>query len=133
MVKGRCWRHSEAAGSCRRIATDGQRIYCKDVFWAVVETVAIFKSQFHCDKAVVSIEPDVTRTAVFETCLRPGSKDVTGSKNCLGRDYCLDRVLAIEAQLPMCRAIGECQRKVAPSGAQIIQCGGVPVNGHRNW
>ena len=102
MVKGWCWRHSKAVGSRRRVATDGQPIDRKDVRRAVVETIAMFESQLHRDQAVGTIKSDVTWAAVLETCLRPGSKDLTGSENRLGRDYHLYHVLAVEAQLPMC-------------------------------
>ncbi len=76
-VDGQCWRHSKVVGSRCRIATDGRPIHRKDVCRAVVETAAILKIHFHCDKAVVTIESDLTQTAVLETCLRPGSKDLT--------------------------------------------------------
>ena len=127
-VGGQRGRHSKAVGS-----TDGQMINCNNVCWAVVETVTTLEIQFHGGKAVVAIEPDLSRTAVLETRLSPRGKDVTGSKNRPRRNYGLYRILSREAQLPMGRAIRECQWKVSLMGARIVQCGNVPVNGHRNW
>ena len=132
MVDGGNGRQSKLVGSHWWDSSYGRAVNRENVRWAIVEPVAIVEVEFHSDEAVVTIKPDFSGPSILETGLHQGDKDITRSKDRLGGDYGLDRIFAIEAQLPVGRAVRECQRKVPPTGAQIIQCGSIPINSHRD-
>jgi hypothetical protein len=113
------------------VTSDRRAVNCEDVRRAVVEAVSTLKIKLHSDEAVVTVESDLARASVLETCLRPGDEDITGGEDCLRRDDGFYRILAKEAHLPMCRAIGEGQRKISLTSTRVIQLGGVAIHGHR--
>ena len=71
MVDGWSGRQSKAGGSHFWDSLQGRSVNRENVRGAIVKSVTIVEVEFHSEKAVVTIEPDLTRASVLETGLCP--------------------------------------------------------------